>query len=612
MASKNSLNTFKGLLFGALFFFSSISLAVNSDDKQWLRLLHYEKSLTGKYLSEVDGQNFFLAPEGKIRPDKELEAFQKQLLSKVSNPDDHVYCRFPARFRWLKKHEPLTPDPALNCPRLGAFRKRISARSIAIVFSSYYLSNPSSAFGHTFIRLGKTEHSIDKKETATELLDTGINFGAVTGNAGALAYTIGGLTGHFPGTFNAVPYYYKVREYNDYETRDLWSYQLEMGQEEIDFIVDHVWELGHSHFDYYFLTENCSYHVLTILEAARPDINLLQHLPGFYIIPSDTLGALNKEGLIKNVSFRAAPSTLFDYLISKASSEEKSLVKQLLKDPLTPVNLNDERKVLVYDAAISLVDYKYAAEILKEEEQAQSLKQPLLIARSKVPLRSSEPDFSFKLSKAPHTGHESGRILMGVFEQNDKVGVDFNLRFAFHDPLDFERGYPYRSRVEVGHIGLRSFSQELQLRELILVDILTLGKWDIFTHSPSWKVKIGQWQSRRDKRDLSTQGVLGGYGYSYQTKYLAPYLLAHGEISYVSEYYQQFKPGAGLDAGFLIDFNESLKLNSVLEWRVTPWNETRLSHEIRKTSRFYGAGLYFNEYLANDDQELGFKLYFYL
>ena len=25
-----------------------------------------------------------------------------------------------------------------------------------------------------------------------------------------------------------MPYYYKVREYNDYESRDLWEYELEL------------------------------------------------------------------------------------------------------------------------------------------------------------------------------------------------------------------------------------------------------------------------------------------------------------------------------------------------------------------------------------------------
>lgn len=612
MAFKFSKKPIKGLLLGALFFLSPLTQAADAKDKQWLRLLHYEKSLFGKYLSEVDGGNFFLDPKGQIRPDKELATFKKKLSETHVANDDHVYCRFPARFKWLKKQEPDTVDPKLECPKLEAFRKRVSAKSISIVFSSYYMGNPASSFGHTFIRFGKTQNSATKGSTHSELLDTGVNFGAVTNGAGAVVYAIGGLTGLFIGTFNTVPYYYKVREYNDYETRDLWSYQLEMSQDEIDMVVDHVWELGHTHFDYYFLTENCSYHVLTILEAAKPEINLLQHLPGFYIIPSATLKALDKEKLIKSVTFRPAPSTLFDYLISGATSEEKGLVKKLVEDPKTPVNLTDERKVLVYDSAISLVDYKYAKEILKEEPEAQGIKQPLLIARSKVPLRSEDPDFSFKLQDAPHLGHGIKRVSLGGVSENDHIGTDFALRFAFHDFLDFQTAYPQRSKLEVGHISLRTFGDDLQLREVILADARSLGRWDMFTQSSSWKVRLGQWQTRRDKRDFSTQGVLGGYGYSYQTKYITPYAMAHGELGYVSEHFRQIKIGAGADAGVLFDFSESLKMNTVLEWRVNPWDETRFMNEIRKTSQTMGAGLYFSDYLENGDREIGLNFYLYL
>lgn len=612
MASKSFLNAIKGLLLGALFFsVESFSAAVGKD-KQWLRLLHYETSITGRAVSEVDGERFFLSKEGKTNPQKELEVFKERLGQSNVAGDDHVYCRFPARWRWLKKQEPDFIDPNMQCPGLEAFRKRLAAKSLTVVFSSYYMGNPASSFGHTFIRLGKNADIPDSTSTHSELLDTGVNFGAVTNGAGGFTYAIGGLTGLFIGTFNAIPYYYKVREYNDYETRDLWSYQLDLTQEQIDFIVDHIWELGHTHYDYYFLTENCSYHVLTILEAARPDIDLLQHLPSFYIIPSDTLTAIDKEGLIKKVTFRPAPSTLFDYLIQQTNAEEKQLVKNLLEDPQTKVDLSDERKVLVYDSAISLVDYKFAEEILKEEDEAQNLKRPLLVARSKVPLRSDEPDFSFKQTDAPHMGHGSKRVSLAPFSQNDQVGVDLNVRFAFHDFLDYERAYPRRSRLEVGHLGVRSFGHDLQLRDVSLVDASSLGRMDLFTQSSSWKVRMGQWQTRMSKRDFSTQGILGGYGFSYQTKYLSPYLLAHGELAYISESYHQMKLGAGTDAGVLFEFTESLKMHSVLEWRVHPWAETRVMNEIRHTTKTTGAGLYFSDYLKDGDREFGLRLYLYL
>jgi hypothetical protein len=154
------------------------------------------------------------------------------------------------------------------------------------------------------------------------------------------------------------------------------------------------------------------------------------------------------------------------------------------------VDLPDERKALVYDAAISLVDFKLAKEIMKEEEGAQKLKRPLLLARSKIPQRSEEPDFTYKLPSAPHYGHGSKRLMIGSVNENDKWGTDLNWRFAFHDLLDNEVAYPHRSRLEVGHIGIRTFGNNVQVRDVSFVDIMNLGKLDSFNQSASWKIRL--------------------------------------------------------------------------------------------------------------------------
>lgn len=156
------------------------------------------------------------------------------------------------------------------------------------------MNNPSSSFGHTFLRIGKELDTVDNGNKNLELLDTGINYGAVTGNAGPFLYFFGGLTGYFSGSFTAIPYYYKVREYNDYETRDLWTYQLNLNPNELEQMVNHIWELGP--YDIWLLLpfKNCSYHVITILEAVKPELNLLDNPSSTNIIPVETLRVLEK------------------------------------------------------------------------------------------------------------------------------------------------------------------------------------------------------------------------------------------------------------------------------------------------------------------------------
>ena len=58
------------------------------------------------------------------------------------------------------------------------------------------------------------------------------------------------------------------------ESRDIWEYKLDLSQGQIDEFVRHIWELDKIRFDYFFVDENCSYRLLTILDAVNPEWNL--------------------------------------------------------------------------------------------------------------------------------------------------------------------------------------------------------------------------------------------------------------------------------------------------------------------------------------------------
>ena len=73
--------------------------------------------------------------------------------------------------------------PVRRCARFEYFVKRLRAESVSLVFSSYYLSSPASAFGHTFLRVHKAGNKGD-----SALLDTGIDYSAVVDTPNALLY----------------------------------------------------------------------------------------------------------------------------------------------------------------------------------------------------------------------------------------------------------------------------------------------------------------------------------------------------------------------------------------------------------------------------------------
>ena len=84
------------------------------------------------------------------------------------------------------------------------YLKRLSADSIAVVFSSYYMSSSASVFGHTFLRIhrrGTGGGSSGAGSERDELLNYGINYGADATTKNPVLYAIFGMAGLFRYVF---------------------------------------------------------------------------------------------------------------------------------------------------------------------------------------------------------------------------------------------------------------------------------------------------------------------------------------------------------------------------------------------------------------------------
>ena len=221
--------------------------------------------------------------------------------------------------------------PTPSCPKLERFIESVDAESVSVIFSSYYLSSAASAFGHTLLRINK--RSVGKERR--ELLDTGINYSAQADTSNAVLYAFKGLFGFFKGEFQRMPYYYKVREYNDFESRDLWEYRLNLPSRSVETLVLHIWELGSTFFDYYYLSENCSYHLLGAIEVAQPSLELLNRL-NWPIIPADTVKVLTEvDGLVEYVKFRPSLRGQFRKRWDGLSPAQRDFASALSRDPKT-------------------------------------------------------------------------------------------------------------------------------------------------------------------------------------------------------------------------------------------------------------------------------------
>lgn len=549
-----------------------IEKARNQDlasDSQWLGLLHYRHGLLGNFRSQVKGTNFFLSPDGRSDAKAELEATLRAFFTPgerayptpYGKPDSqYPRCQFPARWIWLQQKLAIDPSllPSADCTRFLKFKNRLAAQSVTLVFSSYFLNSPSSAFGHSLLRINKGSPSDRDRH---ELLDHGINFAAEVTTDNSLVYAIFGLAGGFKGTYSNVPYYYKVREYNDFEARDLWSYDLNLTRDEIDLLVAHLWELGGTYFDYYYFTQNCSYQILTALEAAAPRYKITDGLPPLYVIPSDTVREIMKApGLVTGISYRPSVRSQFFYRLKNLSEMEKGLTRKLAMERALPTGfetLDTSSQVKVLDTAIDYLDYKYPKE--KPESPTAAWKQQLLTARSQIPTKSEQLEIKPSAEQMPHSGHASSRFGMEFgSEEGQGSFAQLKMRFALHDTLDPGAGYPENSQIEFLNIQGRVFQSNtrVELEDLALLRILSLNPLADFNKGISWRVELGTHRVRDGNCDrcLATS-FEGGAGWTVKPVASLPlsvFTLLEGDLSYSSSFFEgKFRPGVGPSLGIL-------------------------------------------------------------
>ncbi len=548
-----------------------------AQDPQWILLGHYKKNLWGRWRSDVTEPGFFVAKNGFHDPEGEmaalLQAFWMPPLTK--NTDDHWRCRFPSRLKWLQdklglQGPPEDKDPILQaCPMYQRYRRVVNAESVSFIFSSYYANSPGSAFGHTFFRINRKAQGEEKH---SELLDHGIGYAAQVTVSNPVLYALFGLVGFFKGSFTNLPYYYKVREYNDYESRDLWSYDLDLTPAEVDLLVRHLWEIGNSYFDYYFFTQNCAYHMLTSLEAAAPRLHLTERVPRYYVIPSDAIKAVGAEPhLVKDVHYRPSLRGVFLYRFSKLNDEQKDLFLRYTKnlDPSLYSAQSEASQVSLLDATLDYIDMVYPENMVDPTSAGAKEKGRLLRKRAILNLTSPTLELPIPEKERPDLGHGSTRVALGFgSNETSHSTAYFEFRFALNDLLDEHSGYPQYSQLEFFHFRGEYDAQKksTKLMDFDFFKVASYNPLSPFLKKPSWKIRIGAHQFTEGScvSDCLAPGLQFGYGYA---KVLDPgerilgYVFLDGQTYYNENFLgHSYKVAAGPTIGFVANFNDRVKI----------------------------------------------------
>jgi len=519
------------------------------DSRYWDILLFYKPARGGRE-SLVDDPNFFLSPDGKHDPGAELSATLAAFFDETRSPP--ARCRFPARYEWLKETLPIDEAqlPKNDCPRLDNTLRTIDPKSASLIFSSGHMNAPASMFGHTFLRIDGAYES--------PLLAYAVNYAAtVDRNDNGIEYAFKGLFGYYPGYFSLLPYYAKVREYAGMEQRDLWEYRTNLSEAEVRRMTLHVLEMEGIYSDYYFLDENCSYDLLFLLEAARPEAELTDRARGFFVTPVDTLRAVLAAGMIDNVVFRPSEQRKIREMAGEAGPRLVALARELALGEakaaaVTGSALAATDKARTLDLAAAYTQYLYRKqEIPKDLYQRRYL--AILSARSEVggpppwPPPPSAP-------APPEAGHLVSRASLAAGARDGRPFLEAAYRPAYQSLEDPVEGFHEGSQIVFSDLAVRWYprDQEVRLQRWDLIDIVSLAPRDELFRPVSWKVRTG-FATREfsgNAEGLAYEVNPGG-GFAWRVPSLGiVYALFETDLAVSGRYQPAYVFAAGGSAGF--------------------------------------------------------------
>jgi hypothetical protein len=528
------------------------------EDPYWRKLLYYEKNLLGGWHSPSVNPKFFLSKWGNINPRLELEAAVDGLYFEGAD-NDSPECLFPERYRWLKEKLSLSPGafPPRACASFEGWKAGLDIESVSLLFAAGYLNNPSTLYGHTFLRLHK------RGAAGADLLDYTLNYAAVSDAQGGLFFALKGLVGAYPGQFSTIPYYLKIQEYHNIENRDLWEFPLNLKQEEIDRLLRHCWELGKASFPYLFFTRNCSWQLLPLLDIVKPELALSERF-GYWVIPSDTAKAVLaaspesqaawRPSLWKSVESKRSQLDEGERLsvLALARGKQAEELKKLERWPA-------DRKAAVLEAAVDYLSWRfYARRIGKTELDERT--DPLLAARAPL---GQQTTFTGGPARPPAItqAHESLRLGAGVVALDKGPAYEVQARFAMQDLLDDPAGYLPDAALEMGSLRLRYEPRynRYYFREAKLARVLSLNPWDAWVRRQSWEINAGLEQAPETGRQSGRAAVWAMNAASgIAAQWDGPvrhlwYALLQADSAFGPALDANWRLGAGVKAGWLLE-----------------------------------------------------------
>ena len=283
----------KFLLLFALFFVSPQLISATYYDRllarglgeYWLKLIHFEQNYYLPSSSRADRTDFFFYREGPADPEKELNetiaAFQTGL-PLVGEKGLHPQCAYPERLKLIKNLY-ITDLKEVDCKQFISWKKNYQPREISLIFKQPLPKSTANFLGEVFVKI-KTDGN---KEYACyfNIVENAKNY--------YLPKQVQRLIGLNSLEIKIDDYDTFVKNQANYISSDFFEYSLKLSPEEMDRIINHIWELQNNHtFNYYQISENSSFFTASLLQVGKDHWNLVKNNK-FYFTPRDLIRNLN-------------------------------------------------------------------------------------------------------------------------------------------------------------------------------------------------------------------------------------------------------------------------------------------------------------------------------
>lgn len=488
-------------LFAFFVFYSSSSNALSVEEaaasSTWLKIYQYrESSFSSKKTSDVKSARFFFAKNGNHSPIDEIKAAilaYENPGSKFGTQNLSAACVFPARKIVLEKLlNRKFPDQ--DCPDLKKWVAAVNADQVNIVFAGAYGGNPASALGHTFLRF----YNSAKEQTGRagqDLLSYSVGFMALPESDDIKPlYILRGLTGGYPGYYEIEPHYLKVGLYNNSESRDLWEWPLALSKDESDLLLLYLWELTfNAQFKYYFLGENCSYRLITMLELVRPDLKLREELASV-VLPAETVRLLYHHGLIqKEAHYRASIGRRIHMKLDGLTTGQKQLFRSGRKSLDRLAEITDAKVLDVLIDHWTYENYRLRTNLKPEQKNLMNATFLQMAQSSQTPPQPLRDEDVRRLQKQfPLTESHPAQwlALSGIKDEEDLQGK-ISYRLGTHAMWQDNRGYDSVSWIEYFGIDYQTLAKDDDLWNALLIKAYSLDSIFAYEHRLSWQFETG-------------------------------------------------------------------------------------------------------------------------